>query len=576
MAVGTLEMQDAVVFLAAAGLVVPVVHRLKVSPVLGFLLVGVVIGPFGLGRLVEAVPWLGHIVIQDRDAIAYAAELGVMFLLFMIGLELSLDRLWRMRGQVFGLGGAQVLVTAFAIGAIAAAFGNSLAVAIVLGSCLALSSTAIVMQLLTESGRLGTPVGRAGFAILLFQDLAVVPILFIVGALAGGSGSVLGGLAIALAKAAVAIAVLLALGRLVVRPVLRLVAQTGSRELFLAAVLLAVLGTAKLTEVAGLSLALGAFLAGLVLAETEYRHRIAVDVEPFKGLLLGVFFVSVGLGLDLALVLDEPFWIPASAVGLVALKALIIFALARATGQPRAVAAETAVLLGQGGEFAFVVIALATALALLPAQVAQFMLVVVTLTMLATPGLAALGQRLGRWLTDDSAHAGPVAAVPADLEGHVVIVGYGRVGRVIGSLLDGQKMAYVAIDRRPDRVAQCRSDGIAIHYGDASHHEMLARLGADRAAALVITMDNPHAVSAVAAAARKDWPGLPIYARGRDEAHARELIALGAAHVTPETLEASFQLGEAVLGGLGVPPDAARGLVSEQRDAARDRLMAAS
>lgn len=574
MAVGALELREAVVVLAAAGLVVPVMHRLRISPVLGFLVVGLVIGPFGLGRVAETVPALRWITIQDPALVRLAGELGVVALLFMIGLELSFERLRRLSRLVFGLGAAQVVAAGAAITVIARLFGNSAEAAIVLGACLALSSTAIVMQLLTESRRMGTPAGQASFAVLLFQDLAVVPILFLVGALGvggGGGGAIASGIALALAKAAVAILLILFAGRVVVRPLLRLVAGTHSREFFLAAVLLTIIGIAAATESAGLSLALGAFLAGLLLAETEFRHRIAVDLEPFKGLLLGIFFVSVGLGIDLGAVLADPILLPASALGLVLLKSLLLFPLALAFGLPRAVAAEASILTSQGGEFAFVVIGIASTTSLLPPATAQFMLVVVGLTMAATPALARLARAAGDRLSPISGPAAPVV-VADEITEHAIIVGYGRVGRAVGELLDQQNIPHVAIDANSARVSQLRAQGIVIFQGDAAQHEILGHLGIERAAALIVTMDDPTLAARVVASARQDHPNLPIYARVRDDAHARELLVAGATAVTPETTEASLQLAEAVLVGIGVPEDAARDVVAKRRDLARAAL----
>lgn len=568
---------EMILLLAAIGAVGWVAHRLRFSPVLGFLAAGILIGPHGMGRLAEAWPPAAHLVIENHGAVHVAAELGVAFLLFMIGLELSPMRLWRMRAQVFGLGGAQVLCSAAAIAAIAMAFGNPAPAALVLGAALALSSTAIVVQLLTEAGRLGSPAGQSAFAVLLFQDLAVVPLLFLVGVLAAGAqaGAVelAAGVGLAMGKAAAAILLILLAGRLMVRPLLRAVAATHGREAFLASVLLAILGIALATEAAGLSLALGAFLAGLLLAETEYRHQITVDVEPFKGLLLGVFFLTVGLSLDVAALAADPFWILASAVGLIALKAAILALLALLAGASRAVAAEVGLLLGQGGEFAFIVLGMAGAQGLIPPATVQFMALTVGISMLATPPLAVLARRLAQRLEPPSGEAMLPAAGEMP-QGHVIIAGYGRVGRMVGELLDAQRLPHVALDRDIARVRRCRGEGAAVFYGDAAQVELLARLGAARAAALVITMDRPDAALAVVAAARQQWPELPIYARVRDAAHARALLAAGATRVVLEVTEASLQLGEAALAAAGVPDEAARALIAERREALRSGLLA--
>lgn len=569
MNIETLSLREVIVFLVAAGVVVPLVHRLRVSPVLGFLAVGLVIGPHGLARFADTAPWLGYAVIGDLEGVRALAELGVVFLLFMIGLELSLDRLWAMRRLVFGLGGAQVVVTGAAIAAIASFFDNTLPVAMVLGGAFALSSTAIVMQLLAENRRLGTATGRTSFAILLFQDLAVLPILFLVAAFAAQSDrSVALAFGLAIGQAVLAVAVILVIGRLVIRPLFRFIGSTASREMFLALVLLVIAGTALATQQAGMSLALGAFLAGLLLAETEYRFAIEVDIEPFKGLLLGLFFVSVGMSIDLAQIAAKPLWLIAAVVGLYLIKSPIVYALVRLFGEPRSVALEAALLLGQGGEFAFVVIGMAAGLALMPGDTAQFMLIVAGMTMIATPPVAHAARRLARALEAHAATQGqPDADLPSDLDGHVIVVGYGRVGQMLGSLLDAQELTHVALDTDTGLVARFRNSGASVFYGDASRPDMLRKVGADQAAALVVTMDNPSIAERVVATARQHWPNLAIYARARDADHAARLIAHGASHAIPETTEASLQLSEMVLMSAGVPDDAARHMVEARRQA---------
>jgi CPA2 family monovalent cation:H+ antiporter-2 len=561
-------LREAIVFLVAAGVVVPLLHRLRVSPVLGYLIVGGVIGPFGLGLLAPEVPALGAVVIADLDGVKALAELGVLFLLFTIGLELSLDRLWAMRRLVFGLGSLQVLITGAVIGAIAWRFGNSVPASIVLGACLALSSTAIVLQILMRTRRLPTPLGRASFSILLMQDLAVVPILFVVGVLgAKVEGSIGAELALALGKAVLAIGAIYLVGRLVLRPVLRLVAQARSPEMFMAAVLLAVVGIASLTGLAGLSMPLGAFLAGLLLAETEFRHEIEVDIEPFKGLMLGLFFMSVGMGIDWRVVVDEPFWIPVAVAGLFVIKAVIIAALCLAFGLPRAVAAEAGLLLGQGGEFAFIVVGLAMSLAVLAPAAGQYMLIVTGLTMLVTPLVAAGAARLAARLARDEAagtDAGDLAAV-ATIDGHVVIAGFGRVGRLVAATLEAEEIAFLALDNDAAAVARERAAGRPVFFGDASRVEMLVRAHVERAGAVVVTLDDPVSAERIVAAVHGAWPAIPLYARAREAKHAARLVAAGATVAVPLPTEASLQLAGRVLVGLGLSEDAVRRRLDHQR-----------
>ncbi len=565
----TLNLREVVVFLVAAGVVVPLAHRLRISPILGFLVIGLAIGPYGLGRLTDAAPWLGYALITDLEGVRALAELGVVFLLFMIGLELSLERLWAMRRLVFGLGGAQVLVTGAAIAAIASLFDNKLPAAITLGAAFALSSTAIVMGLLVEKRRLGTATGQTSLAILLSQDIAVLPILFMVGALAAEGGqSVALSLGWALAQALIAVAAILIAGRLVIRPLFRFIGRTASREMFLALVLLVIIGTGMATQAAGLSMALGAFLAGLLFAGTEYRHEVEVDIEPFRGLLLGLFFISVGTSIDLLQIAAEPLWLFASFFGLFLVKAPIIYLLVRLFREPRSVALEAALLLGQGGEFAFVIIGSGAALRLIPHETAQFMLIVAGMTMVATPLVAHIARKLARAVEVHEASRGASPAkVPDEVSGHVIVIGYGRVGQMLGALLQRQELPVVALDIDAALVSDFRAEGTSIFYGDASRPDILRKFGAERATALVVTMDSSVAADRVVAAARRYWPKLAIYARARDAEHARHLIAQGASHAIPETTEASLQLGEMVLVGAGVPDHAAREIVDDRRQA---------
>lgn len=565
-----LRLQDAVVFLAAAALVIPISKRLNWSPVLGFLLVGLAVGPHGLARLAEQHEWLRYALVTDVAGVRALAELGVVFLLFMIGLELTLKRLWGMRRLVFGMGSAQILLTGIAIGAIAWGFGNSLEASVILGSCLALSSTAIVMQLLTEQGRFGTAVGRGSFAVLLAQDLAVVPMLFVVGSLgarAGGSLAATFGLAIA--EALLAMLLILGVGRLIARPMFRYVSSLNSPDLFMAATLLIIIATAAATHAAGLSAALGAFLAGLLFAETEFQHEIEVNIEPFKGLLLGLFFMSIGMIIDPLEILANPLWIGLSIVGLITIKTVLTTGLARLFGFTRGQALEMGLLLGQGGEFAFVVIGYAAVFALVPLATAQFMLIVVSATMFLAPLIARVARRLGAAI-DARAQSGaePYIDVAPDLEDHVIIVGYGRTGRLLAELLDRQHVAHVALDLNANHVAGLRAKGAPVFLGDASRAAMLEKVRLRHAAALVVSADDQHATERVLAAARRLSHDLPILVRARDGTHAARLIAQGATQVVPEVLEAGLQLGQLLLQHIGLPADAAREVVDTERAAA--------
>lgn len=562
-----LQLHDAVVFLAAAALLIPVARRLRISPVLGFLLIGIAIGPHGLAQLVDDYAWLRHLLITNVDGVRALAELGVVFLLFMIGLELSFERLWGMRRLVFGLGSAQIVVTAGVIGVIAFAFGNSLQGSLLLGSCLALSSTAIVTQLLIEQNRLGTTVGRSCFAVLLAQDMAVVPILFLVGAFgAHAGGSILPELAMALGEAVIAVLLIFGIGRLVVRPLLAYVGGVESPELFMAVTLLLIIAIATATHAAGLSAALGAFLAGLLLAETEYRHEIQVNIEPFKGLLLGVFFMSVGMGIDLTEILTDPMWIALSILGLFAIKTLTMALLARAFRIAWHHAVEAGLLLGQGGEFAFVVVGLALSFQLMPSPTAQFMLIVVGATMFLTPLVARLARITGNALRSTTASAATDATEMArDLADHVIIVGYGRTGELLADLLERQQIPYVALDLNADRVHRLQAADVPIRLGDASRWWILEKFALRRAAVLAICTDDPGATEHVLAAARRVSPTIPVVARARDTDHAVSLLTRGANRVVPELLESGLQLGQLMLEAIGYPATAAHELIETRR-----------
>lgn len=565
------SIREAVVFLAAAALLVPILERLRLGPVLGFLIAGILIGPNGLGALAAHFPPLRFLVISDNAGVRLLAELGVVFLLFVIGLELSFDRLIRMRTLVFGLGGLQVVATGTILALIGwSAMGMSAEAAVVAGLAFALSSTAIVIQLLTDERRMGSRLGQVSFAILLFQDLSVVPILFLVGALSGqaGSSAVLT-FALAILKAVAAIAFILLLGRQVIRPLFRFVGAARKPEVFMALSLLVILGTAGATAAAGLSMAVGAFLAGLLLAETEFRHQIDADITPFKGLLLGLFFMSVGMGMDMrTLGLQAPL-VLAIVAGVIAVKTVVVAALCRLFRQPRGLAVEAGILLSQVGEFAFVVVAVARQVKLLPDSLANIMLIVTSLTMFVTPLLSGLARRLGKGVFEHDLGGTDADVTGAThLDDHVIIAGYGRVGTVLSTALEREEVGYVALDLDADGVAAARVEGKPVYYGDAARSEVLQRAGIEKARALVITTDDPNSVETIVAEVRNLWPQLPIYARARDIAHARKLVALGATRAVPETLEGSLQLAEELLESAGVPDEAAERICDDLRSAA--------
>jgi CPA2 family monovalent cation:H+ antiporter-2 len=569
--------KEVMLFLATAGVVVPLFSRIKVSPVLGFIGAGALIGPYGLGRFGGDVPWLRWVTIAESEQVAHIAEFGVVFLLFAIGLELSWERLRTLRRLVFGFGAAQVLVTSAVLASAGVALGFRPGQALIAGIALALSSTAIVVPILAERRRLNSPTGRAAFSVLLFQDLAVAPVLFTIAAVdTAGRGGLFTGLLLALGQAALALVVLVIVGRVAMRPLFHLVAQTRSPELFMAACLLVVMGTALLSAGNGLSMALGAFVAGLLLAETEYRRAIEATLEPFKGLLLGVFFLTVGMGLDVTAIADAPVAIIAAAAGLILLKSGIIYGLSVAFRLPARVGVETGLLLGTGGEFAFVLLGAAMAAGLIERTIVQPLLILTTVSMVAIPLIARLARGAGRRIDSASRTVTPVDLPAVQPEGHVIVAGFGRVGQLVAEMLQRHDIPYVAIDANPALVAAQRLAGRPAYVGDSTSASFLRACGLDTARALVVTLDGPPAIKEIVEQVRRWRPDITVVARARDARHARELYRLGVNDAVPETIEASLQLSEAVLADIGIPMGPVIASIHERRDEFRRALQSAS
>jgi CPA2 family monovalent cation:H+ antiporter-2 len=561
-----------IIFLVVAGVIVPLFHRARIGTVLGFLIAGVVLGPHGLGRLATTYPWLGYVTFDDPGQGAVLAEFGIVTLLFLLGLELSLQRLWQLKRYVLGVGLVQVLLSTVVIGAGVRLSGALPPAGIVLGLCLALSSTAIVMQLLIEQHRSANLVGRIALSVLLFQDLMVVPILFVVDILAGGEKSGVGGLVEPFVGALVAVIAIMLVGRFIVRPLLRSAVRTGSRDLIMAITLLILVVFAVATGLTGLSVALGAFLAGLLLSDSEVRHHIEVDLEPFKGLLLGIFFISVGTNVDIVAIAGDAGWILLAVVLLMSVKAAILFGAARSFGVPRAAAAEVALLLAQAGEFGFVVIGVAQAGNRLSPRFAGDAVAVVGLSMLLTPLVAIAARAIALRLDaiDHGKHApGPELA---ELDSHVVIGGFGRVGRLIARTLEAENVPYVGLDSNGELVGRMRIEHRPVFFGDAGRPELLTRIGAQRARAFVVTVNNSLAAERMVAAAKQINPRAVVFARASDPEHAERLMALGAVGVIPETVEASLQLAARLLEGLDLPEEAISQRVAALRAAELGRL----
>ncbi len=556
--------KPALIILAAAAVVIPLFHRLRLSPVLGFILVGVAVGPFGLATLAGRLPLLRAVTLSRPETIAPIAELGISMLMFMIGLELSLERLRVMRRLVFGFGLAQFVLCALAIAAVAHALGASVEVAAVSGAALAMSSTAVVLQVLSQEKRLNGTLGRAALGVLLLQDIAAVPVLFVISILGAHAGG--GAFAVIAVQAVVMVLGLIAVGRLVLRPLFRGVARTGSPELFVAACLLVILATGLATAAVRLPMELGSLIAGLLLAETEFRRQIEVTIEPFKGLLVGVFLISVGMSLDLGNIVADVPRLLAAGTALLAIKLALIAALARGFGLRWLAGVQAGLLLGAGGEFGFVIFGLAGAEHLIGPDAARFPQLLVAVTMACIPALSSLGRAIGRRVPAmPAADLARLTALPEDATPRVIIAGFGRVGETVASLLEVHAVPYVAVDSDPDRVAAMRAKGRPVSWGDITRVELLRRLHIGSARALVVTMSDHDASDRLVAVARAEQEGLLIVVRARDAGHAAHLYAIGATDAVPETIEASLQLSEAVLVDLGVPMGPVIATIHEKR-----------
>ena len=537
------------VFLAATVIAVPLFRRLKLSSVLGYLAAGMVIGPWGLG------------LFDDVESVLHLAEFGVVLLLFVIGLELQPSRLWVLRHSVFGAGATQVALTTAVLAAAIMALGTSWAAALVIAFALSLSSTALVLQVLAERGELTARHGRASFAILLFQDLAIMPALVLLPLLAGQEDTQIDWRAIALPVAAIFFVVVA--GRYLLRPVLRIVAATRVQEAFTAAALLVVVGTALLFESAGLSMALGAFIAGVLLADSEYRHELEADIEPFKGLLLGLFFIAVGMTANLDVLVERPLVIAGLTIGYLMIKALAVWIGARLTRHDHPTAWRMGVSLAGGGEFAFVLFSLAAGDGLLPRATVDLLVLVVTLSMVLSPLLIGAADRLAKRLRP--ANTPPAYDRIEPEEPRVLIAGFGRFGQIVARVLRARQIRFTALEVSQAQVDFVRRFGNKLYYGDASRLEMLRAAGAEHAQLLVLAIDDVEASVRVAELAHRHFPGLRVLARARNRQHAFRLMEAGVSDIWRETLASSLEVAEAALVALGTPRDAAASQVRKFR-----------
>ena len=565
----SLTLTHIALFLAAAAIAAPLAKALRIGTVLGYLLAGVLIGPYGLGSLSSG---FGIGDLYSAQAVLHLAEFGVVLLLFLIGLELRVSRLWAMRSAIFGAGGLQVGVTGLALGVIGWLMGLAFAPALFMGLALALSSTAFALQVMEENGELTARHGRLGFAILLFQDIAAIPLLALASLFAvstAAKGPAFG--AVEIAKAALTIAAIYVIGRFVIDQVLRRVAATKLHEAMTASALLIVVVVVLLMEAAGLSASLGAFVAGVLLADSIYRHEIEADIKPFEGLLLGLFFTAIGMSLDLKLLLARPFTILALIVLLVAVKAAILYGIGRMQGLAARPSRRLAGSLSQGGEFAFVLFGAGATAGVLTAEQAALGVVLVTLSMMATPVVLFLE----RTLFKPEAAALPAYDALPDVEQHVIIAGLGRFGQIVARVLRAKKIPITALDIDAEHVESVRKFGAQVYFGDARRLEILEAAQTGKATAFVLAIDDVEASVRTAELVRQHYPNLPIYARARNRRHVHRLMDLGVTVTRRETFAASLELTRDVLGGLGFTHGEARHTIETFRRQDEQRLIEA-
>jgi CPA2 family monovalent cation:H+ antiporter-2 len=558
-------MSDALVILGSAGIVIPVFARFRITPIIGFILIGVLVGPFGLGAMVDQYEWLYWITISDPGALVPFADFGIILLLFAIGLELSFNRLWQMRKLVFGLGSLELLI----IGSISAGFfgyisGMSTTAALALGFALAFSSTAIVLPI---SGT-KSPVGRAALSMLLFEDIMIVPIIFILGALGpAASSDGVADITNTLLFGGIVILILLVVGRLALPRLFSQAARTKSPELFLAASLLVVIGASLATSATGLSPIVGALIAGLLIAETEYHGEVESIMEPFKGLALGVFLITIGMSIDMMQIWENLGEIVLAVIGVLGFKAVVTGTLLRLMGARRSTATETGFLMASPSETTLIVLAAATTALVVDAETAQFWQIVTAIGLTITPLLAKLGRVIARRV--DGA---PEIFDENEEQERTIIIGAGRVGKLVADMMVMHDKPYVMLESDPDMIDAAQRDGYLATFGDASRLDALARLGIHRAPALVLTMDEPVLAQRIVHKLRGQYPDLLIVARARDTDHAAQLYRAGASHAVPETLESSLQLSEAVLVDIGVAMGPVIASIHEKRDEFREKL----
>jgi len=540
-------------FFGVAGLTVPLLQQLRLSPVLAYLFLGIVIGPYGLGQLSTNYAWLTYVTITDLETVQVLGELGIITLMFMIGLELSLSRLVTLKKYIFGLGSAQIIVTATLIFLIARQLDASVESSIILGAALALSSTAIVMKLLEDKGKLNRPIGSLCFSVLLMQDMAVVPILVLISSFSGSASdnvplSLFTSIMIGLA----AVMLILSFGRKILTPLINSVSKTRNPEWLIAFTVFFTMVCSAITEAVGSSLALGAFLAGLLVAETALRHEIEVTLNPLKGMLLGIFFLSVGMKVNIMTVLSQPFLIALLVVGIFILKASVILLLCRLFKLPQKHATQAAIYLSQPGEFALVILGGALTTRFMSEDTIELFLIVVSIAMILTPIVFNMAPKLYRVFYDEKGDQMEHLDMTQYEKPLVIIAGFGRVGQLLGRALVEEKIDYVGIDSRVDHVLNMRREGYNVVVGDARNIKLWQRLNPEDFLAAVIAIDDYEATHNIVNSIRSEWPVLPIIARTKDTIDLNILYAKGVRHIVAETLETSLSIARLLLQQLGV------------------------
>jgi monovalent cation:H+ antiporter-2, CPA2 family len=548
-------LNDILVFLLAAVVVVSTFRRFKASPIIGYMIAGVLIGPHLLG------------FISDIESSKFLGQMGVVFFLFSVGLKLTLERLQSMRRHVFGLGALQVLTTSFAIGCVCYYIGLSVQASVLIGSALALSSTAVGLQVMTEREELAARFGRVSFSVLLFQDLAVVVLLVLVNTMGKDDLPLIDELGWVAVKTGVVLALIIAMGRMILRPIFRAISKLGNPELFVAMTLLLILTTSVTTAAAGLSMELGAFLAGLLLSETEYRHQIQADIAPFHGLLLGLFFITVGMSINLGLLLDHIILLPAIIAALIVGKFVMITLCCRVFMLPFMTSVRTALILASGGEFAFVIFGPALQNNLIPFDVGQILYAAVAISMGLTPLLDNLGKRLEEEYAEEESKLTIRKALRevGDLKDHVIILGFGRVGKLVARMLTERVIPFIAIDDDMDRVNVGRARGCPVFYGDAMRPKVLEILGAKKAKVIVVCLSSSTKSMKVTLSIRKNYPQANVSVRLRDDRYAEKLTNVGAQVIIPENLEPSLQIASSVLRGVGISDEETKQVIDDFR-----------